>query len=326
LDTLSMQQIYARVDDELRRDSAIADPDDVALSVKRAMAREMQEVFVTQQRSVPPIEELQPGGNQRTYVFENLGSARKLQSTLTLRYRFHILRDDEHETYPVGFVFNDRPDTALRRQYIPTVSHVLPVGTDLVRDDGTMSVTIVNLHNPPPDQQGYGELNFEHGDFELLYKVDSFEANFGRAVIMTLVKLAFVAMLGLAAATILSFPVACLLTFVVVFAATMGPFLAMSLDEYYPPVWNQFDKTDIPMVILWAFQSSIRAIAQGLVFVLHSFGEYTPTQSLVEGRLIGWRSVASCVFWIGIVWSSIALLVGYLSIRNRQLAIYSGHG
>jgi len=29
---------------------------------------------------------------------------------------------------------------------------------------------------------------------------------------------------------------------------------------------------------------------------------------------------------MGVVWSGIALAVGYLSIRNRQLAIYSGHG
>ena len=326
LNTLTREQIYARVDDEIRRDSETGDPQDVPLSVKRTMAREMQEAFVTLQRSVPPIEELQPGGNQRTYVFEDLGRAKNLQSTLTLRYRFHILHDDEHETYPVGFVFNDRPDTAVQRQYIPTVTHVLPVGTDLIRDDGTMAVTVVNLHRPLPDQKGYGELNFEHGDFELLYKVDSFEANFVRAVILTWVKLAFLSMLGLAAATMLNFPVACLLSFTVFLAATIGPFLATSLDEYYPPVWSQIDKTDIGMVILWAFQSTIRVIAQGLVYVLHSFGEYTPTQSLVEGRLIGWRAVANGVFWIGFVWSGIAMLIGYLSIRNRQLAIYSGHG
>ncbi len=326
LETLTREQIYARVGDEIRRDSSTGDPEVVALSVKRSMARDMQEAFVTLQRSVPPLDVLRPGGNQRTYVFENLGHAKDLQSTLTLRYRFHILRDDEHATFPVGFVFNDRPDTAVQRQYIPTVTHVLPIGTDLVRDDGTMTVTVVNLHDPPPDQAGYGELNFEHGDFELLYKVDSFEANFVRAVMLTLVKLAFLSMLGLAAATMLNFPVACLLSFTIFLAATIGPFLAMSLDEYYPPVWAQIDKTDIPMVIQWAFQSSIRVIAQGLVFVLHSFGEYTPTQSLVEGRLIGWRTVSRGLFWIGIVWSGIALLVGYLSIRNRQLAIYSGHG
>jgi hypothetical protein len=31
-------------------------------------------------------------------------------------------------------------------------------------------------------------------------------------------------------------------------------------------------------------------------------------------------------FWLGVVWSGAALVIGFLVIRNRQLAIYSGHG
>ncbi len=247
-------------------------------------------------------------------------------STLTLRYRFHILHDDEHERFSVGFVFNADPDTAVERQYTPTVTHVLPIGTDLIKDDGTLVVAVFNLHVPAPDQKGRGELNFEQGDFELLYKVGSFEANFARAVIVTWVKLAFLAMLGLAASTILSFPVACLLSFTVFLAATIGPFLALSLQEYYPPDVHQMDWTNIGLVIQWAFQSFIRGTARLLVFALHSFGEYRPTDNLVEGRLISWRTVSSGFFWLGVVWSGIALAVGYLSLRNRQLAIYSGHG
>jgi len=326
MEFLSGDQIRARVDQAIRRDSELSQLDEVPLIVKRKLAREMQEEFVTLQRSVPPIEQFRPGGNQRTFVFEGLGGATARQSTLTLRYRFHILRDDEHETFRVGFLFNDDPGTATEQQYIPTVTHSLPLGSDLIRDDGTIAVTVVNLHVPLPDQKGRGELNFEADDFEVLYKVSSFEANFVRAMTVTWVKLAFLSMLGLAASTLLSFPVACLLSFTIFLAATIGPFLALSLSEYYPPDVNQVDWTDIGMVLQWAFQSVIRGVAQGLVFVLHIFGEFRPTQSLVEGRLISWRTVSSGVFWIGIVWSGVALLIGYLSIRNRQLAIYSGHG
>ncbi|NIN12106.1 MAG: hypothetical protein GTO61_12010, partial [Gemmatimonadales bacterium] len=51
-----------------------------------------------------------------------------------------------------------------------------------------------------------------------------------------------------------------------------------------------------------------------------------PTQSLLEGRLISWRSVATGFFWLGLIWSGLALVIGYFVMRNRQLAIYSGHG
>ena len=326
LETLSGEQIRARVAQVIERDPVLSAMAEVPLATKRTFARKMQEQFVSMQRSVPPIEQQRPGGNRRTYVFHGLGHAKNLQSTLTLRYRFHILADDEHERFPVGFIFNDDPDTAVRRQYTPTVTHVLPIGTDLISEDGTMAVTVVNLHVPPPDQLGRGELNFEGGDFELLYKVGSFEANFVRAVLLTWVKLAFLAMLGLAASTILSFAVACLLSFTVFLAATIGPFLALSLQEYYPPDVHQMDWTNIGLVIQWAFQSFIRGTARLLVFVLHSFGEYRPTGNLVEGRLISWRSVLGGFFWLGGVWSGLALAIGYLSFRNRQLAIYSGHG
>ena len=43
-------------------------------------------------------------------------------------------------------------------------------------------------------------------------------------------------------------------------------------------------------------------------------------------RLISWQSVAGGFVWRGTIWSGIALVFGYLVIRSRQLASYSGHG
>jgi hypothetical protein len=324
---LAPVQLRARVEQMILRDPELAAQEEVSLAVKRRLAREIQEAHIEAQRSVLPIDPALPlGRNVRTYVFEGLGPARNLQSTLTLRYRFHILRDDEHETYRVGFMFNDDPTTAIERTYIPTVTHVLPVGTDLIRDDGTVAVTVGNLFVTGPEIKGRGELNFEAEDFELLYRVASFESNFFRAVLITLVKLGFLAMLGIAASTLLSFPVACMLSFTIFLGGTLGPFLALSLEEYYPPATSQMDWTNIGMVLQWLFQSFIRATAQGLVVALHSFGEYRPTESLVEGRLISWRAVFSGFFWLGVIWSGAALVVGFTVLRRRQLAIYSGHG
>ncbi|MHC5048006.1 MAG: ABC transporter permease subunit [Planctomycetota bacterium] len=250
MEGLAAAQLRARVEQMIERDPELAGQEEVPLAVKRRLARELQESYVEAQRSVLPIDPaLPPGRNQNTYVFEGLGPVRNLQSTLTLRYRFHILRDDEHETFPVGFVFNDDPETATQRQYIPTVTHVLPVGTDLIRDDGTMAITVVNLFVTGPELNGRGELNFEADDFELLYRVASFESNFFRAVVITWVKLGFLAMLGIAASTLLSFPVACMLSFTIFLGGTVGPFLAISLEEYYPPATSQMDWTNVGLVL-----------------------------------------------------------------------------
>jgi hypothetical protein len=36
--------------------------------------------------------------------------------------------------------------------------------------------------------------------------------------------------------------------------------------------------------------------------------------------------VGQAVFKLGILWSGVALIVGFLVLRQRQLAIYSGQG
>jgi len=320
LRVMTDEQVRARVEQMIERDPDMSRLEEVPRARKNQLAMELIQSNEQAQRSVPPR------GGQQTYTFRNLGRAKSLQSTLTLRYRFHILRDDEHETFPVAFVFNDRVDVPVQRMYFPTVTHRLSIPTNAIRDDGTMDVTVVNLYRPLPTERGRGELNFEADDFELLYKVGRFEANFFRAVLITWVKLAFLAMLGIACATLLSFPVACLFAFTIFLAGTLSPFLAIALSEYYPPDPTTLDWGNLGEVLHWAFKSLTRGIAQVLVYVLGRFGGYRPTQSLVEGRLIPWQSVAGGVWWLGVIWSGIAATFGYLVMRNRQLAIYSGHG
>ena len=318
VEPLDAAQLRARVEQVIERDPALAVLDEVPRARKNQIAREIQQNHLDQQRSIPP------SNGARTYVFEGLGSARDLRSTLTLRYRFHILRDDEHARFPVMFVFNEDPQSARVRQYTPTVTHREHIEPYYVRDEGTLAVTVVNLQ--PRDDQGRGELNFEADDFELLYAAGRFEANFFRAVLVTWTKLAFIAMLGIASATLLSFPVSVLFTFTIVIAAVMSPFLALSLQEYYPPDPTRLDWANVGQVLEYLLKTVIRSVAQAMVFMLGRFGQYRPGLSLVEGRLISWSAVASSVFWLGVIWSGIAMGFGYLVLRKRQLAIYSGHG
>ncbi|MBT8485980.1 MAG: ABC transporter permease [Phycisphaerales bacterium] len=315
----TIEQLRGGVEATIDRTPELSILDEVPLSVRRKLEQDFMESWFVGQRSVPP-------GAMREYIFRDLGAAKELQSSLTLRYRFHIMRDDEHETFPAVFVFNNNPDLSVRRTYVPTVSHVVSIPSEFIRDDGTLSITVVNLFEPPSQRRGAGALNFEADDFELLYKVGSFEGNFARAIVVDWIKLAFLAMLGICCATFLSFPVACLTSFTIFVAGTIGPFLATSLDQYYPPSLEAVDWGNVGMVIQWAFKSTIRGIAQAIVFLLDSFGKYRPTQSLVEGRLIPWGAVIGGGLKVGVIWSGLSLIVGYLVLRHRQLAIYSGHG
>src|SRR5690606_4792116 len=125
-------------------------------------------------------------------------------------------------------------------------------------------VRVVNRHRPEPDQQGRGSIHFEAKDFELRFAVAAFEGNVFRAVMVAWIKLAFLAMLGIACSTFLSFPVAVLLSFTIFIAGSLGPFLALSLREYEPLHTWEVEWSNVGMVVSFLFGNAIRLIAEFL--------------------------------------------------------------
>lgn len=322
-DRLEPEILRQRVDQVLQNDPRFAELQTVPLQLRQSLERDLQNAHSVGQRTLGP-------GRSQIYEFKGLGAARNIASTLTLRYRFHILRDDEHEVFPAGLIFIDKNDQPLTQpdvlRYVPTMNHTQIVPPELIQEDGTLRLVLVNLHQPDPNQRELGALNFEERDFELLYKVASFEGNFLRAILTTWIKLAFLAALGVCCATFLNFPVACLLSFTVLIAAVLGPYLAEALYWYEPYEADKVDWANIGQVITWLFEWFTFWVGTALVFMLSSFGSYRPTQNLVEGKLIEWMTVFEGLGRLVVLWSGFALIIGYLVMRNRQLAIYSGHG
>ncbi len=314
---LTEEQLRLAEEEAIRNDSELSEMDSVPLSVRRFIREDILANHYRGMRSIP-------SRSVRTYVFEGLDDVRKLDSSMTLRYRFYIMGNDEHEIFQAVFRFNDDPTTDRIRNYVPTQAHVLPLGTDLIRDDGTMKLDIANTYVPP--NEGQGALNFEMDGLELLHKVANFEGNYFRAILMVWIKLAFLSALGICCATFLSFPVACLMSFTVFVAGMLGPFVADSLATYTMPEWSRIPPGEIVARIRWIFTWLVRGLAYVIVYMLEAFGEYRPAQSLVEGRLIPWLDVVTGVLRLMFMWSGISLLIGYVVMRNRQLAIYSGQG
>lgn len=315
---LTNEEILNRIDQVIENRADLAAMDDVPMAMRRDIAKEIMEVFNLGQRTIPP----QQG---REFNFTGLDRSR-LGPSLTLRYRFHILRSDEHATFPAVFMINDDQSKVVQRTYVPTMSHVLTIPSNFVTEDGSLKISVFNAYQPTAQEIGFGALNFEFDDFEILYKVGGFEANFFRAVVLDWIKLAFLSMLGIACATFLSFSVSCLLAFSLALAAISGPYLADSLSQFYPPSTASMDWGNIGLVIKWAFMWFIKGVAELLVFALRAFGEYSATQYLVQGKYIPPMAILSAFGKLGVVWSGIALAFGWLVLRSRQLAIYSGQG
>jgi hypothetical protein len=69
----------------------------------------------------------------------------------------------------------------------------------------------------------------------------------------------------------------------------------------------------------------VKGIASASEWLLRAFGEISPTQQLVEGRLIAWDSVFSAFLVLGVVWSGVVFLAGFAAFRRKELAVYSGN-
>lgn len=280
------------------------------IDVRAELATQKLAEFGSAQRSIE-------GGKSRTYAFRGLGDARRLGAPVTLKFEFHIGRDDTHETHPVIFRFAD--GSWIDRQYVPTQASYITVPAGVIGEDGTLEVEVMNVGF---DGQGFVPgplpLNFDDDGLEALHRVGSFEANFLRAGLVDWAKLVFLAALGVATASVLSFPVATLLSFTIFMTASMSGFLAIALDRFSAP-------SDADMGVR-AFYAFVQVVAGGAQAALSAFGDTGTTQDLVEGRLVPWSLVGKAVALIAVLWSVVAFLIAWAGFSRKEIAIYSGAG
>ena len=285
---------------------AIDSGDRTEKEIETSIAVEIMKDFQYDQRRVAP-------GELKKVTFRGLDKKRMEGTDSRLRFLFHCGSSDTHEVHPVIFAF---PKTGefVEMQYVPTVGSFLSIPGRLVEDDGTLEMEIINASHDPSTQQflpAEYSLNWDKEDLEVLFKISDFEANFVRAMLVDWFKLAFLGILSVVTGAFLSFPVACLLSFAVFIGGSIAPFLGLSLDNYSP-------------------KNFVEQIISGIAYAVHSlfyrFGAVKPSQMLIEGRLISWEAVFMGMFWLLIVWAGIALLVGFLAFRKKELAIYSGQG
>ena len=176
--------------------------------------------------------------------------------------------------------------------------HEIEIPAEVVAADGYLAVAFQNLplNNTVvifPPQDG----------LELLYKADTFTANFIRAVSLIFFRLFFLACLGILTATFLSFPVALLLCLVVFFTGTISGFLIESFDYLSDNLSAVYSYTVRPIIQL-----------------LPQFDKFNPTKFLVPARLLSWFLLAQAAALIVCVKSFLLFLLALLIFSYREIA------
>ncbi|MEX0744008.1 MAG: hypothetical protein WD118_00285 [Phycisphaeraceae bacterium] len=290
--------------------------------------RQIQQQVVAQWYTVGPRQ-------SQTYVFHDLHVAGEGQQTVQLRLNPRAAGNVPEGQIFVDILINDRryqlqPGQTGYLRFSEDTFHVLRIPAQLI-ENGELRLTIRN-----PELNGYEQpsISFNTADgLQILYRAGGFEANLLRSLAMIWLRLGFLAMLGLAAGTFMSFPTASLLSLMVYIAAAASGFLQESLESYaaFPggdiSAWDQI--VGIPAGILAhlstgdlgaALRMLIRLFGQSFMLLVPSFGDYNPTPLVSDGLAVSWRMLGHAAWQVGLVWTGVVALIGWAIFRRRELA------
>ena len=167
----------------------------------------------------------------------------------------------------------------------------------------------LNIRHGEPESGAAVVLGFGDG-LELYHQAGSFGMNLAKAMLMLWFRLSFLAMLGLTAATFLSFPVAVVLAVLVLLVASGSSFLLEAADklESAPD-----DQVSLHLDVA-------RVITKSAASLFHRYATYAPTERIVGGIHIAWNDVLGCFVWIAFVWTGLMGLIGWGVFRSAELA------
>ncbi len=154
---------------------------------------------------------------------------------------------------------------------------------------------------------------------ELLYPAGSFLGNFSRVVLFLWIQMAFLAMLGLTAASFINLPVATIFSLTIWMLASGSNFLYESADlislqaHDHQPSGEEGATEEEPAFI-------VRTIAYLLGGPLRQYSIHDPIGELTRGRIFPSSDLFTAFFWIFIVWTGGLAVIGALIYSRRELA------
>jgi hypothetical protein len=250
-----------------------------------------------------------PPGNQIRWQFEDIGPIDP-NGFVFVRFKYDVsVNPPDLQIYGRWYIGDDRqlgqvaaaartPVYVVDQPYSIRTIHEIAVPANAVVDGylGVVFENVASLNNTIvifPTEDG----------LEILYKADSFGANFVRAALVIFTRLVFLAALGISAATWLSFPVAILLCLVVFFSASISGFILESFDGLEGGIGAMYGLTIRPVLSL-----------------LPQFDTLNPSTFMVGGQLLSWQTLAWAAVVLLLIKAMIVWLVGILIFTYKEIA------
>ena len=304
------------------------DPDRADLPIEPATSRMIKQAILAKWHTVAPLD-------AQTFLFSGLTDAAGHGEAFQLRLKPQSVRPPPGGRVWLRLWLNGRLfEPAQPSPLLDGHFHVWPLPASAVDPDGNLEVRIENVNPNNPRATFPSNVRFIPGEgLVLLYPRGLFGPNLARAMVVIWVRLVFLAALGLAGATFLSFPVACLLSTMIYLTASARGFLAESLQYYvaFPSdqvtwwersmrIWGRFFDHLGAGQIGEAIKIPVRTIGETFVWLIPSFNEYNPVPLVSDGRWVGYETIGQSALVIGLFWTGGAALLAWLIFRRRELA------
>jgi hypothetical protein len=253
-----------------------------------------------QRRSAPP-------SGSVTFAFEGIELPDRTNGKVYIRYYQDVNPTPPDYSLVNEWYFGPHPDVLLTEQPFRNYGeirkvHDFPIEAAKVSENGELYVTYKNISGPiTVTYKLPTRLQKVHG-IEALYVGGSFESNFLRGLLSMFLRLLFLGMLGVAAGGYLSLPVGLLLVLMVFIMGLSSGFLVEAIN------WQL------------ATTREMTSVSKIIMLMFPQFGTYDPVPLIERGKMVEYSILGKCLFIMLFIKGGVAVFVGYLLFRFRELA------
>ena len=262
--------------------------------------------------------QLVPPAYSRVWQID-LGFARNFlhDQPLQLRVKFNTADKSPSGTFIAWWQVGDPNTTNVRQlepmSLAPDTFHEFQIPPNLFDSKGVLTIVFVNPNNT--------SLLFPLEDgMEVLYPEGGFALNFARGLGIIFCWMAFLAALGLAAASFLSFPVAAFFSMAVLVVVLSSGTLAEAVQSGTVVGGNgetgAMGHSVVDTVLIPLFN--------GLLVLINLVKNFSPIDSLSSGRSITWTELGTAFGQIVLLLGGIIGVIGIGLFNRRELATAQG--
>ncbi len=324
------QQLILRNEVLVARASVKEIPQDINEDVEKELQRRLQTSSINptnilalrkqvEEQVKAGIQSVRPG-DPRQWKIE-LGRAKDSlrDQPLFLRIKFFTAQSNPSGTFlAVWQVGNPETKRVWRSEpmsFAAETFHEFPIPANLFDENGTLDIIFGNPNN--------STLLFPLDDgLEVLYREGTFGLNFARGLGIIFCWLALLATLGLAAASLLSFPVAAFVSLAILIIGLSSGTLSNVVKEgtilgvnHETGVADSRSLLDLVFIPLFRAALKIINLVQG----------FSPIDSLSTGRSITWTQLGLAGVQIVLFLGGIMAAIGIIIFNRRELATAQGH-